>query len=122
MEMVNMKKMAVVALTIWSLLAAAPAAANYTCSGPVRGVSLSTPEGLLLAESIGSVSWPVFCSFRETANGIPPDDCKRLHVTLLTAQTTGRTVTFWVNDPGTVCPALTPWAFVKNLYFLKLDG
>jgi hypothetical protein len=111
---------AVASLALASL--AAPVLANYTCSGQVRGVAIDVQSGHLMAESVGSVSWPRFCSFRGTENGIAPEDCKRMYSALLVAQATGKSVTFWVTSAGTTCPPNEPWQFINGLYFLRIDG
>ena len=96
--------------------------ANYTCSGPVKGVSLEVTTGDILVESIGNVSWPRLCNINYVGNGIPPAVCKNVHAMLLTAQTLGKSVTLWSNDPRTACPSdLTPWHWVPGFYFLRLN-
>lgn len=99
-----------------------PAFAGYTCTGLVRGVSMDFLNGELLAESVGGVSWPRLCSFRSAINSIQPEDCKRMYAALLTAQSSAKSVTLWVNDSNTTCATLTPWAYVNGLYFLRIDG
>ncbi len=97
------------------------ALANYTCTGLVRGVAMDLRSGDVITESIGAINWPRLCSVHTATNGIPADVCKHLYATLLTAQTTGKTVTFWVSDPGEVCPALPAWEWVQGLYFLRIN-
>lgn len=96
-------------------------AAVYTCSGPVRGVSIEA-GGDVLSESVGSVLWPRFCNIRASSNGIPPETCKLMYASLLVAQASGKSVTFWVNDPVTSCATLAQWQFVSGVYFLRIDG
>lgn len=47
-------------------LIASPAFANYTCTGPIRGVALDVTSGDLLVESVGALSWPRLCSINST--------------------------------------------------------
>lgn len=101
----------------------AQAQATYTCSGPVKGVSVEPTSGDVLAESIGaSMSWPRFCSLRQDSNGITTAGCKAVYASLLTAQSSGRSVTVWVNGPSTSCAALSSWQFVEGFYFLRIDN
>lgn len=110
------------ALVSLVLMSATPAAlAGYTCGGPVRGVAIDT-SGDILAESIGPVIWPRLCNIRTAVNGIPPESCKIIYSTLLAAQASGRSVTFWINDPATTCATLAQWQWVNGFYFLRIDG
>jgi hypothetical protein len=110
------------ALLSLALLSTTPAAlAGYTCSGPVHGVSIEA-GGDVLVESVGSILWPRFCNIRATSNAIPPETCKLMYASLLVAQQSGKSVTFWVEDPATTCATFTQWQFVNGLYFLRIDG
>lgn len=117
----NIKKKLAISIACLHLGFIAPASANYQCSGQVKGVALDTANGDLLVESIGSVTWPRLCSFRSTANGVQPDDCKRMFATLLVAQTSGKSITFWVTDSATTCPQLPQFTYVNGIYLLVLD-
>lgn len=104
------------------LLTSSTAFAGYTCSGKVSGVAMELDNGDVFAESIGAVSWPRLCNMHVAANGIPPDVCKSIYATLLSAQATGKSVTFWVNDTATTCQTLVAWQYVNGLYFIRVDG
>lgn len=93
----------------------------YICSGTVRGVAIDS-GGDVLSESIGTVLWPRLCNVRATANGVVPEACKAMYASLLVAQASGKTVTFWINDPVTSCATLPQWQFMTGLYFLRVDG
>lgn len=97
-------------------------AAAFTCTGAVKGVALEATSGEVLAESIGTLQWPRFCSVRVAANGIAPESCKSVYAALLAAQASGRTATVWVNSTVTSCTTLAPWQFVEGFYFLRVDN
>ena len=115
------KKYLTTMLTGLSLMTSMPASANYTCSGPVKGVSING-LGAVVAESIGKVQWGFLCNVETAANGINPATCKVMYATLLAAQTTGRSVTLWVTDSATVCPDLPArWGYVAGFNLLRMD-
>lgn len=111
---------------VWLLAVAlclpAPATA-YVCQGVVTGLSVES-GGDVLAQSVGtSMSWPRFCNVSREANGYAPATCKVFHATLLTAQTTGRSVTVWIHwdaSDTNRCTSLAPWQYVEGFYFLTL--
>ena len=72
--------------------------ATYTCAGKVKGLTISPQSGQLLAETLATFTWPGICSINTDFNGISPEVCRVIYSTLLTAQTTDKTVTFWFND------------------------
>lgn len=110
------------ALVSFALLSTSSVAlAGYTCSGLVRGVSIEA-GGDILAESIGPTLWPRLCNIRVNSNGIAPETCKMIYASLLVAQQSGKSVTFWVSDTTTTCTTFTQWQFVNGLYFLRVDG
>jgi len=98
------------------------ALADFTCTGVPSGVAVDLANGDLLVESIGSVSWPRLCSLRTAANAITPEDCKRIHATLLLAQVSSGQVTLYVHDSNTsnTCSSITQWNYVNGLYFIKV--
>ncbi|MDN2709725.1 hypothetical protein O0880_09860 [Janthinobacterium sp. SUN118] len=118
--MTNKKYLAAM-LAIASLITSMPASANYTCSGPVKGVSING-LGAVVAESIGKVQWGFLCNVETATNGINPATCKVMYATLLAAQASGRSVTLWVTDSATVCPDLPArWNYVSGFNLLRMD-
>lgn len=90
--------------------------ANYECTGPVRGLTI-TPTGEVVAESIaGPITWPVLCSIETTENNVPLDTCKAIYATLLAAQLSGQPVTLWFNDNLT-CSTHPTWALLTGWYY-----
>ena len=87
----------------------------YTCSGPVTGLTTS-PVGLVVAESMGGVSWAYVCQLGTNYNGVTPEACKAIHATLLTAQLTGKQVTLWFTDGGN-CASHQAWTPLQGWYF-----
>ncbi|MGX9773216.1 hypothetical protein ACWYXN_06865 [Janthinobacterium aestuarii] len=115
------KKYLATMLAALSLITSVPASANYTCSGPVKGVAINGLGGVV-AESIGKVQWAFLCNVETATNGISPATCKVMYATLITAQTSGRNVTLWVTDNSTVCPDLPPrWNYISGFNLLRMD-
>jgi hypothetical protein len=112
---------------LWLLMVAAlsqPAPATaYVCQGVVKGLSVES-GGDVLVQSVGtSMSWPRLCNVSRDANGSTPATCKAFYATLLTAQTTGRSVTVWIHGDASDtnrCASLAPWQYVEGFYFLTL--
>jgi hypothetical protein len=102
---------------IAALLCAAPAmaAVHYACSGPVNGVTV-TPGGVVSAAAAGGQSWGFFCQLAGTTNNISPEACKGILAVLLTAQTSGKTVTLWYDDDLT-CSTHAGWAWLTTVYW-----
>ncbi len=96
-------------------ISVSPAFANYSCSGAVQGITIS-PDGQVFASSIGSLSYPRICSVTATSNGVSTEACKVIYSALLTAQTTGKTVSFTFNDAGD-CNSHTAWGWLTGWYF-----
>lgn len=101
-----------------------PAWANYSCTGPVKGVAIDVSVGDVLAETAGGMNWPRLCNTRNQVNGVAPDDCKRVYASLLAAQAQGRTVTIWISDASSTanCGSQTPWGWVAGFYFFRVDN
>lgn len=99
------------------LLAAMPTWANYTCVGPVYGLSVG-PTGYVSASSVAGISWPYICSVTGSFNNISVDACKTVYATLLSAQMGGKTVTLWFNDEPNTCtmPSRT-WTTLTGWYW-----
>jgi disulfide bond formation protein DsbB len=90
-------------------------AADYSCSGPVNGVSI-TPGGIVAAASAGGQSWGFFCQLGQTTNGVTPEACKAILTILLTAQTTDKRVTIWFRDDLS-CSANRGWNWLSTVYW-----
>ncbi len=96
-------------------LAASPAFATYSCSGPVSGVTVG-PTGVVSAASAGGQQWTYFCRLGVTENGVSPEACKGVLTVLLTAQTTGKNVQLWFDD-GLTCSTHPTWAWLSVWYW-----
>lgn len=92
-----------------------PAAAQYTCTGTVVGLVVS-PSGIVSGQSIGGLPWQSICQLGSAANGVSPDACKAVYAMLLSAQISGKTVTFWFSDAGT-CSTHYAWTWLTGWYY-----
>lgn len=99
-----------------SVLTSQTALADYTCSGPVSGVQIS-PGGVVSATSYAGLSWVYLCSVETSQNGVSPATCKSIYAMLLTAQTSGKSVTLWFNDEPKTCTSHTPWTWITGWYW-----
>jgi len=90
-------------------------AADYSCAGPVNGVSL-TPGGIVAAQNAGGQSWGFFCQLGQTTNNFTPEACKGVLAMLLTAQTTGKQVVIWYRDDLN-CSANRGWNWMSTIYW-----
>jgi hypothetical protein len=91
-------------------------ATNYYCEGQVTGVAIEPSTGELLAEKVGPLNWPRFCSVVNQFNGISPEACKVVYSTLLAAQTSNKGVKLWFKGPGN-CEEHVAWQPMANWYF-----
>ena len=120
MKFKNLKNLDAGKIFLALLLAfSAQAHAAYNCTGPVGGVSLDA-SGTLLAATIAGITWPKICDVNTTQNGFEPNVCKTVYTQLITAQTTGKTVTIYFNDAGS-CSSHPAWQWASGLYFLTLN-
>ena len=94
---------------------------TYTCSGVPRGVAMAS-DGSVLAESLGGLTWVIFCSVNGGVNNFSAAACKSFQATLLVAQATGRSVTVWFTNTVGSCAANPPWGVTPGFYFYRLDG
>jgi hypothetical protein len=94
---------------------------TYICQGVPVGVAMGT-TGTLVVQSLGGLNWAYLCGVNSNDNGIAPAACKSLYALLLTAQSSGRSVTLWFTNAAGSCGANTPWAYADNLYFWRIDG
>jgi hypothetical protein len=105
-----------VVLTLTFALASQTAlAVDYSCDGPVNGVTVG-PGGTVSAESAGGQNWGYFCQLGVTANGFSPDACKGVLALLLSAQASGKSVRIWFRDSGN-CSTYRGWAWLDTIYW-----
>jgi len=103
-----------------SIFCAPAMAVQYFCSGPVTGVTVS-PSGVVQAEHAGGQSYGYFCQIGATYNGVSSDACKAILTVLLTAQTTGKSVTIAYDDANN-CATNRAWTWLNTIYWgPKLD-
>lgn len=109
-------------MTVVAAIFCAPAmAAQYFCSGPVTGVTVS-PSGVVQAENAGGQSWGYFCQIGATNNGVSSDACKAILTVLLTAQATGKSVTIAYDDANN-CTTSRAWSWLNTIYWgPKIDN
>src|SRR5215469_5573977 len=89
------------------VLAATPAFANYTCTGPVT--FLGVGSGTVVVSGFGGINSGYLCSLTTTApNGVAPDQCKAMYAHLLLARQTGQQLTLWFSDNLT-CTTQPSW-------------
>jgi hypothetical protein len=98
-----------------AVLASPAALADYSCGGPVNGVTVSG-AGVVSAESAGGTHWTYFCQLGATTNGVDPEACKGILAVLLTAQASGKSVNLWFND-SLNCSADRSWAWLAHWYW-----
>ncbi|GAB1624099.1 hypothetical protein AAOGI_41490 [Agarivorans albus] len=104
--------------SFWLMFVVLPSLANYTCYGEVKGVSIEARTGHLIVENIGPLEWPRLCSVDRDYNSISPEACRVVYSTLITAQTTQKSVIMWFND-GKDCSREShqPWKVLTGWYF-----
>jgi hypothetical protein len=105
---------AVVALAA-SLVAQSALAVDYSCDGPVNGVTVG-PSGVLSAASAGGQAWGYFCQVNGTSNNISPEACRGMLAVLLTAQASGKQVRIWFRDDNS-CSTNRGWAWLSTMYW-----
>lgn len=106
-------------VSICIVLSAVPTFAQYTCTGPVSGVSLGALDGAVIAATAGSLSWARFCSINTVANGIQPESCKAIYAMLLSAQASSRAVSLSFSDSGS-CTSHPAWSYLDSFYFITI--
>lgn len=110
-----MKKYVLVVL-LAIVLATTPAMANYSCFGPVTGVSIAN-SGVVVVSGFGGISAGYVCQIGGTApNGIASDACKAIYARLLAAEITGQQLRVYFNDNLT-CTTQPNWGWLTGLYF-----
>jgi len=101
------------------ILLSIPSFAYYTCTGPVKGVSIQasgTNSGLVWVTGFNGIVDGGICQIGATANGITSDTCKAIYTRLLIAEVTGQQLTMYFNDNLT-CSTQPSWAYMTGLYF-----
>jgi hypothetical protein len=97
----------------------AQAHAVYSCTGPVGGVSIDGSGSIVVAQLAG-IHWQVVCNVNVAQNNFEPNACKAIYTHLITAQTTGKTITIHFNDSGS-CASHADWTTASGLYFITLN-
>jgi hypothetical protein len=113
----SMRKQWIIAVAA-TLTCAAPAMANYACSGPVNGVTVGV-AGTVAAASAGGQIWGYFCELGTTTNGIGPEACKGILAVLLAAQASGKHVQMWFSDNHDCTWRANngSWAYLQDWYW-----
>lgn len=110
------RRVALASLCALSLLSSTLAFANYFCSGVVDTVVVN-PSGLVMINSSAAGLANVeLCQIGATANGVGPDACNAVLASVITARTTGQSVT-WAFDDGLTCSTHPQWAWLTGWYF-----
>ena len=93
------------------------ASAGTQCTSTIKGVSLQ-PNGSVYLEKFGNWNWLSVCSVNTDANRTNPESCKAIYSLLLSAQISGRKVSFWFNN-GRDCTACSQesWDWMRDWYF-----
>jgi hypothetical protein len=66
--------------------------------------------------SAAGQAWGFYCQLGGSANNVSAEACKGILTVLLTAQTTGKTVTLWFDDDLT-CSTHPSWAWLNTFYW-----
>jgi hypothetical protein len=90
-------------------------AVDYSCDGPVNGVTVG-PGGHVSAASAGGQQWGYFCQLGATTNGVSPEACKGMLAVLLAAQASGKSVRMWFRDSNN-CSTYRGWNWLDTLYW-----
>jgi hypothetical protein len=97
------------------MFASAFANANYSCIGPVTGVTVG-PSGVVSGANIGGISWGYFCSVSTPENGASVDACRAILALLMSAEAQGKSVEIWFSD-GLTCATRPSWTWQTGWYF-----
>lgn len=98
--------------------------ASAECTGTIQGVSIEASSGDIILERINLTTgtvvwWTRLCSVVTTANGVPPEGCKTVYASLLSAQAQSRSITYYSRS-GACAPAQA-WHFLTDFYFLTVN-
>lgn len=105
-------------MSLFFLSFTASANSTYSCTGHVDGVGLDPKSGDVLVKSIGDLLWPRLCSVKAEMNGVSVEACKTIYSTLLTAQTSNKTITLWFSGNKTCTATDHPaWQTLDTWYF-----
>lgn len=104
-----------------SMLVAAPVWASYSCTGTVNDVNVSPGTGVVIFTSSAGLNSVYLCllegSSTNSSNGtVTPGQCKAMLSILLTAQTSGQSVTLSFNDSLT-CTTHNSWDWLTGWYW-----
>lgn len=100
---------------------AAPAWANYSCTGTIDAVTVAPGTGTVIVSSASAgLTWVYLCLLEgsaSSANGtVTPEQCKAIYSLLLAAQAAERSVTISFNDTLT-CTTHPAWAWLTGWYW-----
>ncbi len=103
---------------ILGVMAAEAMATNYSCGGPVNGVTVDH-NGVVVAESAGGQHYGYFCQIGGASNNVTSDACKGILSVLLTAQSTDKSINIWYNDTHDCAwhASNGSWAWLDTWYF-----
>ena len=106
-----------VSVQLAAALISLPALAlNYSCDGPVSGVTVG-PSGIVSAATAGGQAWGYFCQVNGTsANGTSPEACRGMLAVLLAAQASGKSVRIWFSDENS-CSTNRSWSWMNTIYW-----
>jgi hypothetical protein len=104
------------ALLLSIALVAVPAQANYSCSGTVTYLGLSS-GGVVTVAGPGGLTYVYVCTLGVNANGWTADACKAAYATLLGAKLSGQVADIFFLDTLT-CTTQPAWstATLGNIY------
>lgn len=106
-----------VAIFAFLLLLSHGAFAGTQCTSVIKGVALQ-PNGSVFLQSFKNWNWLAVCNVNHEANNTPPESCKAIYSLLLSAQMSGKQVSFWFNN-GRTCSAESQksWDLMRDWYF-----
>lgn len=113
--MYKLNKARILATLAAAILCAPAMAVDYSCDGPVSGVTVG-PGGHVSAAYAGGQSWGYFCQLGNNSNNVSPEACKGILSVLLTAQATGKSVRIWYRDDLS-CSTNRGWNWLSTLYW-----
>jgi hypothetical protein len=108
--------------TVAALTLATPAmATNFSCTGPVLYLGVSSAGGVTM--NIGNGVWTI-CSLTSTHGTVTKEACAGWYSGILTARASGKTIMIYFsqeeNGANASCTTLGNWTYPLP-YFLQLD-
>lgn len=95
-------------------------AAQYSCTGKISAMVVDRSGNLMVVNGPGIVNYAYLCNVKEPGNGVDPQTCRQIQGVLMTAQTTGRTITMWYDDAFNCSANNTThgnWNYLSSWYF-----